>query len=150
MEIVDQVRGLIADYLDREGVELIEITYRREQGGMVLRLLVDTPEGITVDECEEINNFVSEVLDKENVISERYTIEVSSPGLDRPIKAARDFERVMGKVLDVTTYEPVDGKRTHEGRLVGMSDDNIVLERNGVSTEIPRDKIARAVLKIEF
>jgi ribosome maturation factor RimP len=150
MEIVDQVRELIADYLDREGVELVEVTYRREQSGMVLRLLVDTPEGITVDECEEINNFVSEVLDKENTINERYTIEVSSPGLDRPIKTARDFERAMGKVLDVTTYEPIDGKKTHEGRLVGMSDDCIVLERNGVSTEIPRGRIARAVLKIEF
>jgi len=150
MEIVDQVKELIADYLDREGVELVEIIYRREAGGMVLRLLVDTPEGITVDECEEISNFVGEVLDKENVISERYTIEVSSPGLDRPLKTARDFERAMGKVLDVTTYEPIDGKRTHEGRLVGMSDDGLVLERNGISTVIPRAKVARAVLKIEF
>jgi ribosome maturation factor RimP len=150
MEIADQVRELIADYLDREGVELVEITYKREQRGMVLRLLVDTPEGITIDECEELNNFVSEVLDKENIIDERYTIEVSSPGLDRPIKTARDFERAMGKVLEITTFVPIDGSKTHEGRLVGMSDDEIVIEAKGVSTAIPRAKIARAVLRIQF
>ncbi len=117
---------------------------------MTLRLLVDTPEGIRIDECESVNKHLSEVLDKDDFIGEHYVIEVSSPGLDRPIKTDRDFERSMGKKLEVTTFAPVDGRRNHSGSLIGMDKEKIVLETDGVSVEIPRDKIAMARLKIEF
>lgn len=147
---IEKVKELITSYLEERGIELVDITYRREQGGMTLRLLVDNPDGIKVNECEELNNFLGEALDKEGAISERYILEVSSPGLDRPIRTDRDFERVMGKELNITTYEPVDGTKTHSGKLIGMDKENIVVESNGVSTVIPRAKIARAVLKIEF
>src|SRR3990167_2146356 len=102
MELVERVKELVRNYLQDNEIELVDITYKREQGGMVLRLLVDTPQGITVDECERLNNFLSELLDKEDVISEHYTIEVASPGLDRPIVTDRDFQRVLGKMLDIT------------------------------------------------
>ncbi len=77
-------------------------------------------------------------------------IEVSSPGLDRPIKTDKDFSRSIGKELEVNTFAPVDGCKTHYGTLIGMDGGKIVLESEGVSTEIPRDKIAMARLKIEF
>ncbi|MDD5495739.1 MAG: ribosome maturation factor RimP [Candidatus Omnitrophica bacterium] len=150
MEIVDQVRELAAGYLEENGMELVNITFKREQQGMVLRLLVDTLAGVTLDECEALNNFLSEALDKDNVIDEHYTLEVSSPGLDRPIKTDRDFERVMGKDLDITTYERIDDKKAHQGKLMGMDKENIVIESKGISTVIPKNKIARAVLMIEF
>jgi len=136
-------------YLDDNSIELVEIMYRREQGGMVLRLLVDTPEGIRIDECEGLNKFLSVALDKEDVIKESYTIEVSSPGLDRHLKIDRDFERVMGKDIEATTYEKIDSKKTHVGRLVGMDKDTIVMESGGISTVIPRKSIAVARLRIE-
>lgn len=150
MEIVDRVNELIAKYLEENGIELVEITYKREQGGMTLRLLVDTPEGITIDECERLNNHLSEVLDRENVIEERYVIEVASPGLDRPIVTDRDFIRAMAKELEVSMYEPVEGKREHRGKLIGMDKENIVLESNGISVVIPRGKIAKAKRRIEI
>ena len=150
IEIVDRVRELVDPYLKANGAELIEIIYRREQPGMVLRLLVDTPGGITIDECEAINNYLSEFLDSQNVIEEHYVLEVSSPGLDRPIKTDRDFERVMGREITVNTFEPVDGKKTIEGTLVGMNKDEVVVESDGISTVVPRQKIAMARLKIEF
>lgn len=150
MEIIDMVKELVATYLADHNIELVEMTYRREQEGMVLRLLVDTPEGITIRECEELNNYLSEALDKENVIAERHILEVSSPGLDRPMKTDKDFERAMSKVLEVSAYEPIDGKKQHEGKLVGMDRENIVLEANGISTAIPRVKIAMARRKVEF
>jgi ribosome maturation factor RimP len=150
METVDRVKELAAGYLKDNGIELVEITYRREQGGMTLRLLVDTPAGVRIDECEGLNNFLSETLDKEDVIQEHYVIDVSSPGLDRPIKTDRDFERSIGKDLEITTYEPVDGRKTHEGRLAGMSKDEIVVESNGISIVIPRIKIAVARLRIDI
>jgi len=150
MEIIDRVKELISGYLKDNGIELVEITYRREQGGMTLRLLVDTPSGIRIDECEGLNNYLSELLDTEDVIQEHYIIDVSSPGLDRPIKTDRDFERSIDKTLEITTYEPIDGRKTHEGRLVGIAKDGIVVESKGISTVIPRNKIALARLKIEI
>jgi len=149
-DIVERVKELVGPYLDTSGVELVEITYRREQLGMTLRLLVDTPEGIKIDECESLSNYLSGILDKEEVIGEHYILEVSSPGLDRPIKSDRDFERSLGKDLEVTTYVPIDGRKTHEGRFIGMDKDGIVIESAGVSTVIPRKSIALARLSIKF
>ncbi len=150
MEIVERVQELIANYLDQHDIEIVDITYRREQEGMVLRLLVDTAGGIKVSECEALNNFLSETLDKEDFIAERYILEVASPGLDRPMKTDRDFKRCIGKVIELTTYEQIDGRKTHEGTLIGMDEGNIVIESDGVSTVIPRDKIAMARRKIGF
>ncbi len=150
MDVIGRVKELIANYLEEKRIELVDITYKREQGGMVLRLLVDKPQGITIDECEKLNSFLSELLDKEDVVSEHYTIEVASPGLDRPIVTDRDFQRVLGKMLDITTYQAIDERKTHEGKLVGMDKENIVIESNGVSTVIPRKLIARARLKIKI
>lgn len=150
MEIVDRVNSLIKGYLEENGIELVETTYRREQGGMVLRLLVDTPESITIDECERLNNYLSELIDKEGVIDEHFLLEVASPGLDRALVTDRDFVWVMGKALEVSMYEPVDGKREHEGKLIGMDKDSIVVENDGISVVIPRAKIAKAKLKIDF
>lgn len=150
MEVIEQVRQVLDGYLKGRDIEIMDIIYRREQGGMVLRILIDKPEGVTINECEELNNFLSGELDKEDVMQDRYTLEVSSPGLDRPIKTDRDFERAMGKILEITTYEVIDGKKAHEGRLIGMDKENVVIESNGISTVIPRNKIVLARLKIEF
>jgi ribosome maturation factor RimP len=150
MDIIEKVRHLAEPYLARNGMELVEMTYRREQGGMVLRLLVDTPEGVTVDECEALNNFLSETLDRESIIDERYTLEVSSPGLDRPLKTDRDFERAIGREIEVSAYEAVDGRKAHKGTLIGMDRGNIVIESAGVSTVVPKVKIAMARLKINI
>lgn len=148
MELVDRVRDIAKGYIEERGIEIVDIIFRRESQGLVLRILADTPEGITVKECEEFNNFLSAALDEEDAIQDRYILEVASPGLDRPIKTDRDFERAMGKRLEITTYERIDEKKAHEGILIGMDKENAVIETNGISTVIPRDKIALARLKI--
>lgn len=148
--IIDKVKELIAPYLEENGIELVDVIYRREQGGMVLRLLADKPSGINIAECEALNSHLNGLLDNEDIIQERYILEVSSPGLDRPIVTDADFKRTIGKEIDVTTYEPIDMRRTHEGTLIGMDKENIVVESNGISTVIPRSKIARARLRISF
>jgi len=150
MEIIDRVKGAMAGYLEDKGIELVDITYRREGNGMVLRVLADTPQGITMAECEALNNYLSETLDRENVIEEHYTLEVSSPGLDRPMKTSRDFERSLGRKIEVTTYAAIDGRKMHEGALIGIDKETIVLESGGISVVIPRNMIARSQLKIEF
>ncbi len=150
MEITDRVKEIAEVYLKDHGIELIDVVFRRESSGLVLRIVANTPQGITVSECTGLNKFLSETLDREDVIQDRYTLEVSSPGLDRPIKTDRDFERSMGKELEFTTFEAIDGRKTHEGVLVGMDKDNVVIERQGISVVIPRINIALARLKIEF
>ncbi|MDP3790650.1 MAG: ribosome maturation factor RimP [Candidatus Omnitrophota bacterium] len=150
MEITDRVRQVAEHHLDGRDIEVVDVIYRREQPGMVLRILIDKPEGVTIAECEELNNFLSIELDNQDVIQERYVLEISSPGLDRPIKTDRDFERSMGKLLEITTYERIDDKKAHEGTLMGMDKENIVVESDGISTVIPRNKIALARLKIEI
>jgi ribosome maturation factor RimP len=150
MEIADRVKPLIESYLQENNIELVDIIYRREQGGMVLRLLVDTSEGVTIAECEALNNYLSEALDKEEIIGEHYTLEVASPGLDRPLVADRDFIKAMARELDIKVYEPLDGRREHRGKLVGMDKENVIIESGGISTVIPRVKIAKATLKLEF
>ena len=150
MEIIDRVREIAEVYLRDHDIELIDIVFRREGSSFVLRIAADTADGITVSECTGLNKFLSEVLDREDVIQDRYTLEVSSPGLDRPIKTDRDFERSMGKELELTTFEAIDGRKTHEGILAGIDKDNVVIERQGISTVMPRSKIALARLKIDF
>jgi len=149
-EIPDRIKDLIAPYLEANGIELVEIIYRREQPGMVLRLLVDTPEGVKIADCEALNNYLSEALDQNDVIGEHFVLEVSSPGLDRPMKTDRDFERNLGKEIEVTTYEPIDGRKTHEGFFVGMDREKIVIRANDVSTVIPKRSIAVARQRIKF
>ena len=150
MEVIDRVKSIIERYLEENGIELVDISYKRGQGGMVLRLLVDTPEGITIAECEALNNYLSEAIDKEEVIAEHFLLEVASPGLDRPLVTDRDFARVMGKELNIRMDDPVDGKMEHQGKLIGMDKENVVIESNGISIVIPRAKIAKATLKLEF
>lgn len=150
MEVIERVKALIASYLEENGIDLVEITYKREQGGMTLRLLADTAQGITIDECEKLNNYLSDILDKEDVVDEHYLLEVASPGLDRPIVTDKDFERTIGKELYISTYEPIDAKKEHEGKLVGMDKESVVVESDGVAIVIPKKKIARAKLKIEL
>lgn len=150
MELIDRVRDIAENHLKGRDTEIVDIIYRREQPGMVLRIVIDKPGGVAISDCEELNNYLSEALDKEDIIQDRYTLEVSSPGLDRPIKTDRDFERVMGRMLEITTYERIDDKKTHEGCLIGMDKENVVIEADGISTIIPRERIALARLKIEI
>jgi ribosome maturation factor RimP len=150
MEITEKARQLADPYAAERGIEIVDIIYRREQIGMVLRIVADKPEGITIDECEALNNFLSAELDKDDLIQDRYTLEVSSPGLDRPMKTDKDFQRNIGKLVEVMTYAPVDGKKVREGNLIGMDKDTVVLESEGISTVIPRNMISLARLKLEF
>ncbi|MFA6141831.1 MAG: ribosome maturation factor RimP [Candidatus Omnitrophota bacterium] len=148
--MTEQVSSLIASYLEENSIDLVEITYKREQGSMILRLLVDTAQGITINECEKLNNYLSEFLDKNDIVDEHYLLEVASPGLDRPITTDKDFKRVMGKELYISTYERIDAKKEHEGRLIGMDKESVIIESGGVATVIPKIKIARAKRRIEI
>jgi len=152
MQVVEHVTKFLAPISEREHLEVVDITFKRECSGMTLRVLLDKEGGMSIDEYSRINNELSEVLDKESIISSPYTLEVSSPGLDRPLKTDRDFQRAIGKEVKVTTYAPlVDRKNVIIGKLLGIGKNTlVVLDKEGISAEIPKELIAKAKLEITF
>lgn len=152
MEIADRVKELASNLLKDKEIELVDITYRREGPDTILRLIVDKKGGITVDECGLINGQLGELLDKEDFLTQRYVLEVSSPGLDRPLKTKKDFEWAAGKIVRINTYGPVEEKREHAGKIVSCDDENVTIEseETRLTRKIPLNMISRARLEIKF
>ena len=155
-EAIDRVTALAENLLPPQGMELVDIEYKREGRHMVLRLFVDKTGGITLDDCALVSRELSEILDVEDFIGENYTLEVSSPGLNRPLKKESDFERYRGRLIKVRTYEVVEDeagnrRKTFLGDLEGLVDGVVILKlREGQMARIPLVKIAKANLEFEF
>ena len=135
------------------GFELVDVEAKPRRGGMHVRLTVDKPGGIGLDELSEVSEEVSRILDVEDPITSRYTLEVSSPGLDRPLATEADFRRALGHLARVETTEPVHGKRGLTGRLaaVGEGSVRLVLEKEkGAVVDVPLALVERARLEVEF
>jgi ribosome maturation factor RimP len=149
--VFEDVRKTLGPRLERivafAGMELVHCEARRESGGTVLRLYIDREGGVTLDDCARISRQVSAELDADDPIEGRYTLEVSSPGLDRPLSRDRDFERFVGSQVRVVTASPLDGQRHFKGRLNGLLHGavQLVLE-DGREVSIPRDLMTSARL----
>jgi len=146
MDVLSKVKEILEPLAKKRHYFILEVTYKKEGGKSVLRIIMDKEGGITMDECADLNKTLSEIHDKEDLASDSYVLEVSSPGLDRRLKADNDFLWAIGKNVKITTYAPIDEKKTFSGVLVGVGDGTLVVEKEGVSTEIPKDKIASAKL----
>lgn len=135
------------------GLELVDVEVKRAPGGQFVRIFVDTEGGIGLDELQLVSEEMSAILDVEDPLPTAYTLEVSSPGLDRPLKDEGDFRRFMGRLANVSTYEPLEGRRHWTGRLAALEEGVLVLrlEREGSGVaKIPLNKIAHARLEVEF
>ena len=145
--LLDKVCDIVSNIFSDNGIELVDITYKKKGNAMVLSVLADTENGITIDECAKMNELIGEALDEEDTIGENYVLEVSSPGLDRPLKKKGDFLRIKGKRIRVYTYAPVDDKKEFAGALETVDDTSIeVFDDNSKLTRIPFDKISKATL----
>lgn len=142
--MIERVEGLISNLLSDKRIELVDVVYRREGGRMVLRLLCDKEGGITLDDCTNLNEEISKILDNENFMPEKYLLEVNSPGLDRHLKTRRDFQRVMGKRINVHTYEPIDEKRDFNGEVESVDSDSVTVSGSKISL----NKISKAKLEV--
>ena len=150
-ELLNRVRELIRPLLASRGVELVELTCHLGGGRVTLRCLVDTARGITVEELSGLNRSIGAVLEEHNVIADRYLLEVSSPGLDRVLKTAADFERVIGRRVKVTTSVPVDNRQEHRGQVLGVNEEAVMLRLDsGEKLPVPMAQIQHAVQEIEF
>ncbi len=148
--IVQQVEELIAPVIDELGLELVDVEYVKEGAQWYLRIFIDKESGVDIDDCADVSRAAGEVLDQKDPITQAYTLEVSSPGLERPLKKDQDFERFQGRLARIITKEAFQGYKEFTGYLVGLVDDEIVLEYEKEQIRIPRDLVEKANLTFEF
>lgn len=149
--ILNQVRELIRPLLAGRGVELVELACHPGGGRLTLRCLVDTARGITLDELSGLNRSIGALIEEHDLIPNRYLLEVSSPGLDRPLKKAVDFERVIGRRVRVTTSEPVAGRHEQRGEILSANEEAVMLRLDsGEKLQVPLLLIAHAVQEVEI
>jgi len=149
-EIVEHVCAIADPILSNEGMELVEIEYRRESTGWVLRLYIDKEGGVTLNDCTRISQEVGRSLDVEDFILVPYTLEVSSPGITRSLKREKDFIKYRNSLIKVKTIHPIDNRRQFKGRLLGISENEIEIETEGGLFQIPLSNVAKANLEVDF
>lgn len=146
-EVIERVKSIALPLFTELELELVDVEFRREAGGWILRLYLDKPGGVTLGDCQRVSEEVSDLLDVENLITHPYTLEVSSPGLNRPLRREADFLRFAGQRARVTTLQAVAGQRRFLGVLKGYEDGRVVLEReDGTVVSIPYELISKARL----
>lgn len=128
MKTTDICENLCKATIEAMGFELCDVEYQKEYGDWVLTFYIDKPEGVTIDECEAVSRAIEPILDEKDPIDSEYVLSVSSLGLDRPLKKPRDFERAMGKELEVRLYAPIDGKKQLIGTLCAFDEDGFTVQ----------------------
>ncbi|RJR42356.1 MAG: ribosome maturation factor RimP [Desulfobacteraceae bacterium] len=143
---MDLTEPILADM----GFELVDLEYLMERGRWILRLYIDTEKGVTLDDCARVSRELGDVMDVHDVIEHRYVLEISSPGLDRPLRREKDFIRVIGKRIKVRMVAPIQGRRNFTGYLVDFQEGNLFMETNGEKVSLPRSDVEKANLVYEF
>jgi len=149
-EIRTQVEALLQPIATRMGLEVVDVEIHGEAERTVLRVLVDRPDGgITVEECARVSEQLGRRLDLYDLFAHAYTLEVSSPGLDRPLRTDAEYRRFAGRRAEVQTSEPINGQRRFRGVVLGVVGDAVVLQVDDRQVQIPRAKILRSRLVVE-
>lgn len=148
--IAERVRSVAAEAVRAEGAELVDLEFRCEAVGWVLRLFIDKTGGIGVEDCRRVSEVVGTLLEVEDPIPHAYTLEVSSPGLTRPLRTPEDWRRSVGSLVKVVTREPVERQQAFVGRLVQAGPDAVLVAVDGRDIEIPSGLIAKARLEVEW
>jgi ribosome maturation factor RimP len=166
--LIARIRAVVERVAISRGLELFELQFRRESHGWVLRIFLDKPgapvragraghvgavegESVTIEDCRFVSQEVGTLLDVEDVIGPKYTLEVSSPGLDRPLRGPDDFRRFAGCLVKMVATEAVDGQTHLAGRLLGMDGDDVLVQIGREKVKrVPARLVGRARLEVEF
>lgn len=141
---------LLLPIMEANGFELVDVEYVKEGSNWYLRAYIDKPGGITIDDCELVSRALSEILDREDYISEAYILEVSSPGLLRPIKKEKDYQRNLEKQVEIRTYKMVDKKKEFVGTLTAFDKDTVTILEEGQERVFEKSQIALIRPYVEF
>jgi ribosome maturation factor RimP len=148
--VVAKIEEIAQRVAESEGLEIVEVELKGGGKSQVLRISIDKPAGVTHADCELISQQVGTILDVEDLIPGSYTLEVSSPGVERKLTKPRDYERFQGRKLKVTLREPVESQRHWEGTLSAFQNGEITLDANGKTIRFPIDQVEKANLKFEW
>jgi ribosome maturation factor RimP len=159
-DVVERVRRLAQRVAGTYGLDIFDVQFRREAGGMIVRVQIDRPgpaataeESVSVDDCARVSRDLSAILDVEDVVPTAYTLEVSSPGLDRPLRHADDYRRFAGRRAKLVVREAVDGQTFFRGRLGGVDEGAAAVmidAEDGRQHRVPIGVITRANLEVDF
>jgi ribosome maturation factor RimP len=158
MQPLEHIRAIAERVAASRGLTVWEIQSRRETTGHVVRVFIDRPgpaaspeDSVSIEDCEEVNREMSTILDVEDPLPFAYTLEVSSPGLDRPLRGEDDYRRFAGRLAKLVVSEAVDNQKAFEGRLRGLDTGDVLLEApNGRMHRLPLRLITRGRLEVEF
>jgi len=145
-EIEERTKELLIPILEQSELELWDVEYVKEGQDMYLRAYIDKKEGVTIDDCVTVSRALDAELDRKDFIKDAYILEVSSPGLTRPLKKTVDFTRSVGKLIEVKLYQPVNGSKEFEAKLLAGDDEEIRVETEQGELTIERSNIAKARL----
>jgi ribosome maturation factor RimP len=148
-QVQRRVEEIADSMLKDEGLELVDLEYRREGRRWVLRLFIDKEEGVTVDDCAAVSRELGDILDAKDAVPEAYVLEVSSPGLNRRVRKKEDFSRFAGRKVEVRLTAPQDGRRKIVGNILGVEGEAVVVAAPESTYSIPLEGIARATLVYE-
>lgn len=150
-EFIRKVREITSSIAEDLNFELVDLEYVKENGRYFLRVYIHKEGGINLDDCQKMSETLSGKLDQEDPINDTYYLEVSSPGLDRPLKTDRDLERNIGKDVEIKLYSPWEGSKNYSGKLIAYNDKKVIIEEeNKNRLEVPREKISTTKIAIKF
>ncbi len=144
------VMGLVEPILITEKLELVDVEYKKEGKNWVLRIFIDKEGGVTLNDCQKVSHLAGDLIDVEEIISNPYSLEVSSPGLDRVLKRKKDFLKFIGREIRLHCLSPIENRRKFTGTLKDFKDQNVYLEVDGKVFEIPLKQVGKANLVIEI
>jgi ribosome maturation factor RimP len=149
--VVDIVTELALPIIEKNKFELVDVEFIKEGANWYLRVYIDKPGGVTLDDCQVVSQELSDKIDKVDPIKQSYFLEVSSPGLERALKKDRDFERHKGALVEVRVYKPICGKKIFEGELIGLEDNKIKIKIEDKEVlELKRDEVSLIKTVVRF
>jgi ribosome maturation factor RimP len=146
----DRIAALVEPMVEELNLELVDVQYRKEGPRWYLRLFIDKEGGVNVEDCKKVSERVGQALDEADPIPHSYYLEVSSPGVERPLKKKEDYIRFRGRTIKLRTYAPIDGRRNFHGLLQGLEGDRVILQVDKEQIAIPLEQVAKAHLVLEF
>ncbi|OIJ17873.1 ribosome maturation factor RimP [Anaerobacillus alkalidiazotrophicus] len=148
------VEQLVLPILNEMQLELVDVEFKKEGKNWFLRVFIDSENGVDIEDCGTVSERLSELLDEKDPITQAYFLEVSSPGAERPLKKEKDVEKAIGKNIYVTTYEPIQGEKVFEGKLVTFDGKDLTIstkqKTRTINVTIPYEKVASVRLAVVF
>lgn len=147
---VEKVKEAVTPIVEEENLELVDVEFVKEGGNWYLRIFIDKLGGVDLDDCQVVSEKIDTVLDEIDPIPQAYFLEVSSPGIERPLKKPADFERFKGHLVNITTFAPVDGSKSFTGKLLDYTEEGIQIDVKGKEVVVPHNQVAASRLAVEF